>query len=829
MTLSLRHISRKGLKPWLRTWLAAGLWLTGAMTCQAANVIIKGKAVDIDHNPVEFVTVRVAGSAIGTNTDGEGRYQLTAPYPSSDTLTVVFSCIGYHELTRKLANPSTEAPILLNVTMRQKEATLKEVEVTDFKRQTTAMTTVSRDAMRRSPDATGGSVEGVIMTMGGVSSGNELSTAYSVRGGNYDENSVRINGIDLYRPQLITSGQQEGLSIINPEMTDRVEFSTGGFPAEYDDKMSSVLDITYRRPDGFDATVTAGLMGASGTLGYGNKKFAMLHGIRYKQNSALLGTLDTHGEYDPRFLDYQAALSWQPSQRLTIGLMGNVASNRYRFTPTDRTTSFGTVSDAKRLKVYFDGRENDRFDTWAGALTVNYRQSRANDFTLLASGFLTDELVAYDISGEYWLDQAGTEGGGESGSIGGENGVGRYHEHARNRLKISVLQLGLRGNTGLEHHNLTYGADIRRHKAYERSREWELHDSAGFSLPSNGSNLSTIYALTARQDVEFTKVTAFAQDAWKVNTASGFLSINAGLRMSYNSFNKEFLLSPRVMAAFVPERNSRWAFRASAGLYYQSPFYRELRMMTPMPDDSENNLFVELNRDIKSPRSLQLIVGTDYTFHSFGRPFKFSTEVYYKHLSNLIPYEIENLKVVYTGRNTGRGHAMGIDMKIFGQFVPGVDSWLTLSLMNTGEKNAETGGRSVPLPSDRRYGLSLYFSDYFPKITRLKFNLRALFNDGLPVTAPHTTRQEGYFRMPAYKRVDVGLSYALVQAPAPTMPRTGIHRWLKQAWISVDAFNLLDIANVAGYYWVTDVNNIRYAVPNYLTRRQFNVTLTLDF
>lgn len=779
-----------------------------------AQVKIHGKITDASGEPVEFATVRIAGTAIGTTSGLEGDYSLSCP--PADTITVHFSCIGYREETRRLIDASGD--VTLNMRLQLTTEMLQQVEVTELKKQTGSITAIDASELRKNPDASGGSVESLITTMAGVTGSNEMSSQYSVRGGSYDENSVYINGIEVYRPLLVTSGQQEGLSVINPDLVGAIGFSTGGFPAEYGDKMSSVLDITYRQPESFEGSLSASLMGASLSIGQGSKKFSQLHGLRYKRNSSLLSSMDTQGEYDPTFFDYQTNLNWQLSPKFKLSVLGNIALNHYKFTPQNRTTTFGTTTDAKQFTVYFDGHEKDRFETYFGALSLDYRMSRSTNLQLLASAYLTDELVAYDISGEYWLDQAGNS------DVGGELGVGRYHEHARNRLKASVLSLALKGETAINpRHTLAYGLNVQSENIMDRSREWELRDSAGFSLPSDGVNLRMVYNLASYHDLSSTRFSAYARDAWKINTAAGFLTLNAGLRVSYWSFNKEFLVSPRVTVGFIPEKSPSWAFRFATGLYYQSPFYKEYRV--PVSDDKGNQTII-LNDEIKSQRSFHIIAGTDYTFRALSRPFKLSGEIYYKALSDLVPYEIDNLKIVYSGINESSGYATGLDLKLFGQFVPGSDSWVSFSLMKTSET---IRGVKVPRPTDRGYSLGLFFTDYFPKFPKLKFALRGIFMEGLPSTAPRSSRDIAFFRMPPYKRVDIGLSYALLSPLKEGESRSGFSRHFKSVWLGVDVFNLLDIANVASYYWVTDVNDIQYAVPNYLTRRQLNVRLTVDF
>lgn len=777
------------------------------------NVKIHGKVTDQAGDPVEFVTVRIGGTAIGTNTGLQGEYSLTTA--KSDTITVHFSCIGFKEEKRVLLDASGD--VTVNMRMVPSSVDLGEVEVTEIRRQTGSMVSLDRDELKLSPDVSGGSVEALITTLAGVNSSNEMSSQYSVRGGSYDENSVYINGIEVYRPLLISSGQQEGLSIINPDLVGAIGFSTGGFTAQYGDKMSSVLDITYRDPEAFEGSVSASFMGGSVAIGQSSGKFSQLHGLRYKRNSSLLSSLETKGEYDPSFFDYQTSLTFKPNAKWRFNFLGNIAINDYRFTPVNRQTNFGTSNDAKQFTVYFDGHEKDKFETWFGALSATYRPSRATDFTLMASGYLSNELVAYDISGEYWLDQAGTD------EVGGELGVGRYHEHARNRLKASVLSLAFHGNTGIKGHTLSYGLTFNSERIMERTREWERRDSAGYSLPTDPNLVKVVYNLSSHHDITSSRLAFYAMDTYRINSPLGYFNLNGGIRMSYWSFNREFLISPRINIGFVPDAHPLWTFRFATGLYYQSPFFKEYRMAV---EDADGNQTIRLNRDIKSQRSYQVILGSDYTFRAMNRPFKVSGEIYFKALGNLIPYEIDNLKIVYSGRNESSGYAMGLDMKFFGQFVPGTDSWISFSLMKTQET---LNGVKVPRPTDQRYSVALYFTDYFPKFPKLKFSLRGIFSDGLPTTAPRSSRDVNYFRTPAYKRLDIGLSYGLLTPSKDGQPREGFWRHFKSIWLGLDCFNLLDISNVSSYYWVTDVNEIQYAVPNYLTGRQLNLRLTVDF
>ncbi|MCM1366081.1 MAG: TonB-dependent receptor [Prevotella sp.] len=770
---------------------------------------------DQENKPIEFATVRIEGTAIGTNTDLKGDYSLTVA--QRDTLEVVVSCIGYKNVKRRFIDPKGE--ITLNVKLYEDEKVLSEVEVIGTRRKVTGMQDISTESLKLSPDVSGGSVESLLATQAGVNSSNEMSSQYSVRGGSFDENSVMINGTEIYRPQLLRSGQQEGLSIVNPDMVGNLRFSTGGFPARYDDKMSSVLDITYREPEAIEGGVSLSLMGGSISFGQNSGKFSQLHGVRLKKNNSLLSGLEERGEYDPLFFDYQTNLTLKPTNKLSFNFLGNISLNHFNFKPSDRETSFGTSENVKQFKVYFDGEERDKFQTYLGALSMSYRFNNAHTINLGVSGFVTDEFVSYDISGEYWLNQAGT--GGDN-AIGGELGVGKYMEHSRNRLKASVIEGFIKGNSRAGINNFAYGVTLRHEVFRDRTKEWEWRDSAGFSLPTSPDAVHLIYNLSSSQDITTNRLAAYLEDSFFWDTDAMSVALNVGVRGSYWNFNKEFLFSPRANLSLIPSSNKNWNFRFATGLYYQSPFYKEYRQAV---QDDRGNGVVVLNRDIKSPRALQFILGADYTFRAFNRPFKLTGEAYYKNLTDLISYEYDNLKVSYSGVNDGKGYAMGLDFKLFGQFVEGSDSWISFSLMKTQQT---LNGAKVPLPSDQRYSIGIFFTDYFPKFPKLKFSLRGILSDGLTMVAPRVSRDVAWFRAPAYKRVDIGLSYQFIGTPGEE-PHTGFWGNFKSIVLGIDCFNLLDISNVSGYYWVTDVNGIQYAVPNYLTRRQLNVRLAFEF
>lgn len=793
---------------------AVTLWLTGLLLLSSLPLSaqercrIFGSVKDEKGDPVELANVRVQGTAQGTVTNLKGEYSFYCA--STDTVTVVFSMIGYETRKRTLLSPVDS--VRIDVMIPALGAFLGEAVVTGSQIQTGTVQKIKPVDSRLAPSTTGNGVEEIIATQAGVSTHNELSSQYNVRGGSFDENCVYLNGVEIYRPLLVRSGQQEGLSVINSDMVESIGFSSGGFEARYGDRMSSVLDITYKRPEAFEARVNGSLLGAGAYVGWGNKRVSLMTSVRYKTTRYLLGSMDTDGEYKPNFLDYQAYFSWRPNQRWTLDVIGNISDNHYTFEPEDRETKFGTMNDAKSFKVYFDGQEKDYFRTMFGSVSLTRHFNPDTYLALQLSSFTTREHETYDIQGEYWLNEATAQQ---------ELGVGTYMEHARNRLRASVLDAGLKFRTKFTGHTLQAGFNWRRELVKENSREWEMRDSMGYSLPHDPERLMLIYSLRSHNEIKTNRIEFYAQDAWRFKTGVGLFNLTYGLRLSHWDWNKETLVSPRVSLGLLPSFSDDWTFRFATGFYYQAPFYKELRDTTIVDGIST----VRLNRNIKSQRSIHFVLGGDYTFRLMDRPFKFTTEVYYKALSNLIPYTVDNVRVVYYGRNISSGYAAGIDFKLFGEFVPGTDSWLTFSLMSTKEK---IGGVWVPRPTDQRYNVSLYFTDYFPGTDRWKLTLKAAFADGLPFGPPHTDKTQHTFRAPAYKRVDVGMSYRLINNEDKHIYR-GFGKNIKNAWIGLDAFNLLGIKNVNSYYWVTDITSTQYAVPNYLTGRQINLRLSIDF
>ncbi|MBQ5407240.1 MAG: TonB-dependent receptor [Prevotella sp.] len=777
-----------------------------SMMAKAQSFTLSGKVSDEDGNGIELATVSCLEQGAVTVANLKGEYTLNLK--SADSVVVKFSMVGFQTRTRVLRRPKGKQRLL--VTLHPMES-LDEVVVTEKRRQTTGTDQLDTKNLRQTPSTTGNAVEELVQQQAGVSTHNELSSQYNVRGGSFDENSVYINGTEVYRPLLIRSGQQEGLSVINSDMVEKIGFSSGGFEAKYGDKMSSALDIQYRKPTRLEGNLQASLLGGSIFLGYGNKKFSMSHGLRYKTNRYLLGSLETKGEYRPNFLDYQTYITWSPNKRWDVDFIGNISENHYNFKPSDRETSFGTMQDVKSFKVYFDGQEKDIFRTLFGTASITYHPTEKTNVKLQVAAFHTKEQETYDIQGQYWLDDTQTQ----------ENlGVGTYMEHARNYLTANVQSVKLTVNHKAKRHDIAGGFTMKWEEIEENAREYEMRDSSGYSIPHTGKRLDMIYSLASKNKISSTRLEAYLQDTYRFQTGSGekpnLWTLNMGVRLANWSYNKETIISPRVSLALIPSFNEDMTFRLSTGLYYQAPFYKELRDTTTI----NGRTIVTLNQNIKSQQSIHIVGAFDYRFRLANRPFRFTAEAYYKILRNLVPYNVQNMKVVYYGENLAKGHAAGLDLKLYGEFVPGTDSWLTFSVMSTRQT---INGMSVPLPTDQRWGVNLHFTDYFPGTQRWKMTLRLAFADGLPFGAPHRGLEKQQFRAPAYKRADIGMSFLAYHNENRTT--FGVRR----IWVSAEGLNIFGISNVNSYYWVTDVTNQQYAVPNYLTGRQINGKVIVEF
>lgn len=791
----------------LKLFILQIICLCAFVSAQAQTFTLSGRVIDENNDPVEFASVSCPKQGKMTMTSLKGDYSLQLQ--SADSVEIRFSMIGYKTKVRTLRRPRGKQT--MQVVLHSSDNALSEVTITGKRIETGQTQELSKEHLKSMPSTTGNAVEEMIQSQAGVSTHSELSSQYNVRGGSFDENSVYINNVEIFRPFLVRSGQQEGISVINPDMVEKIGFSTGGYEARYGDKMSSALNIEYRRPKRFEASATASMLGASAFVGMSNKKFSWSNGLRYKTTKYLLGSMDTKGEYQPTFIDYQTYLTYSPNKRWDIKFLGNISDNHYNFTPEDRETNFGTMENVKAFKVYFDGQEKDVFRTFFGSLGITRKFNENTSLSLIASAFNTREQEKYDIQGQYWLTQTETS----------ENlGVGTYFQHTRNYLKAHVESAKLLFKTKQKKHDIEAAFTYKWEHINENSVEYEMRDSSKYSIPHTGKDLYMIYSMRAKNTLTANRVEAYAQDTYRFTGSEGktLYTLNYGLRLAYWSFTKETILSPRLSLGIIPAFNENITMRFATGLYYQAPFFKEIRDTTT----TNGITYASLNRKAKSQRSIHFIAGFDYRFKMNDRPFKFTAEAYYKALGNLVPYSVNNVKVVYYGDNMCSGHAAGLDLKLFGEFVPGTDSWVSLSLMNTSMK---LNGKPIPLPTDQRYAVNLFFTDYFPGTTRWKMSLKLALADGLPFSAPHRELESNVFRAPAYKRADVGLNYRIIDNSDRHKKRNPI----RNLWVGAECLNLFGINNVNSYYWITDVTGQQYAVPNYLTGRQINVKLSVDF
>lgn len=791
----------------LKLFILQILCLCAYASASAQSFTLTGKVIDENNDPVEFASVSCAKQGKMTMTALNGTYSLQLQ--SADSVEIRFSMIGYKTKVRVLRRPRGKQT--MQVVLHSSDNALSEVTITGKRIETGQTQELSKEHIKNMPSTTGNAVEEMIQSQAGVSTHSELSSQYNVRGGSFDENSVYINNVEIFRPFLVRSGQQEGISVINPDMVEKIGFSTGGYEARYGDKMSSALNIEYRRPKRFEASATASMLGASAFVGMSNKKFSWSNGLRYKTTKYLLGSMDTKGEYQPTFIDYQTYLTYSPNKRWDIKFLGNISDNHYNFTPEDRETNFGTMENVKAFKVYFDGHEKDVFRTFFGSLGITRKFGENTSLSLIASAFNTREQEKYDIQGQYWLTQTETS----------ENlGVGTYFQHTRNYLKAHVESAKLLFKTKQKKHDIEAAFTYKWEHINENSVEYEMRDSSKYSIPHTGKDLYMIYSMRAKNTLTANRIEAYAQDTYRFTGSAGktLYTLNYGVRLAYWSFTKETILSPRLSLGIIPAFNDNITMRFATGLYYQAPFFKEIRDTTTV----NGITYASLNRKAKSQRSIHFIAGFDYRFKMNNRPFKFTAEAYYKALGNLVPYSVNNVKVVYYGDNMCSGHAAGLDLKLFGEFVPGTDSWVSLSLMNTSMK---LNGKSIPLPTDQHYAVNMFFTDYFPGTTRWKMSLKLALADGLPFSAPHRELESNVFRAPAYKRADIGLNYRIID----NNDRHNKRNPIRNLWVGAECLNLLGINNVNSYYWITDVTGQQYAVPNYLTGRQINVKVSVDF
>ncbi len=793
---------------------------------------VVGIISDTLNRPIELANITIQGTSMGSSSDENGRYRLKVV--SNQNIIVTVSCLGFvsKNIAVKVEDGERKE---VNVKLVTLSNSIEEVSVISSRRKFGNIEKINIKDIQFIPDASG-SFESLLKSLPGVSSSNELSSQYSVRGGNFDENLIYVNGVEVYRPFLIRSGQQEGLSFVNSDMVSDVEFSSGGFNAEYGDKMSSVLNIKYRKPQVYAANLSVSLLGTNATVeGISkNKKFTHITGFRYKTSKYLLNTLDVKGDYSPAFIDLQSYLSYEVTSKINLSFLGSYSSNKYQFAPTIRETRFGTFDNALQLKVYYQGQEVNVFETALGAVSAEIKPNNDILIKFTGSSFVTYERETYDLLGQYLLNELDNSLGSSTYGDSLINvGIGGSLTHARNFLNAKVFAIDNSNIWKSGINKLKWGVKYQREIIDDQISEWELIDSSGFSLPYSNNNLKLSYALKASNYLQSNRISFFFQD--EINFLGNHFNYitSAGARITYWDYNKEYLFSPRVSITMEPKWRNDLSFHLSGGVYYQPPFYKELRFVNG-----------NLNPNIKSQKSIHLVLGYEYRFKTWQRPFRFTTELYYKYLSNLIPYKIENVSIRYSGLNMAKGYATGFDLKVNGELLPGAESWASLSIMRTREDISndsyiDNNGKTIypgsyPRPTDQLINFGIFFQDYLPSNPSFRVHISGHYGSGLPVSMPKTDRYDLVSRMPSYKRIDIGFTKVFKDDAGKGGTKLNGVKWLKSLWLSAEVFNLLNINNTISYLWVQTVNNQEnksgmYAVPNYLTSRRINVKLTAKF
>lgn len=794
--------------------------------------IITGVVKDEQDKPVESASVAVKGTGIGARTNAQGNYELEVPSGRNITIIVSYITAHVYEKTMMLAPGQKRT---LDVTLRSKYTELKEFvkRGSENKRGEAGAVYLDPAQSNYMPSTVGG-IEGMIKIITG--SNNELTSQYTVRGGNYDENLVYVNDFEIYRPFLVRSGQQEGLSFINPDLVSGVNFSLGGFQARYGDKMSSVLDVTYKRPRQFAGTVMLSLLGASLSLegASKNQKLTYLVGLRQKSNQYLLQSQPTKGVYNPSFTDFQALVNYRFNDKWEMEVIGNYARNRFNFIPEEQTSSFGVINQAYQLRVFYNGGEIDQFDSRFGGISATYKPNDRLRLKFLASGFQTNERETYDISGEYLLGELETDLGKENfGQIKTYLGTGLIQTYARNYLKVNVGNLAHRGSYAAGLHFLQWGVDANIVNISDKLHEWERRDSAGFTQPYQPYQLEMMKFYHSASDFNYNRYSGFLQDNFRFNDSLD-LTVSAGVRFNYSDLNNELVISPRVQVAYKPKWKRDFVFKVAGGLYAQPPFYREMR-------DLNGNI----NKDLKAQKSLHLTAGTDYNFKWGTSPFKITTEFYYKNLWDLVPYEYDNVRIRYFGKNDAKGYAYGGELRLYGDLVKDAPSWVSVGVMKTmeditddkivyknttGQDSATVYPGFVPRPTDQRVNFGMYFQDYLPRNKNFRMHLNLIYATGLPFGPPDQNRYGDTLRLPDYKRVDIGFSALLLDGLRKERPAHSLFRNLESIWASLEVFNLLGIQNTISYSWIQDQTSGKtFAVPNRLTSRLLNVKLIVKF
>ena len=792
---------------------------------QDVDTTLKGRVADADNQPLEMVNVLVKGTSIGVVTNKRGEFEISGLHEKS--VIIQFSSVGYGLVER--VTDLKNNPFIFQV-LKPDLRKIEEVVVEGHAEKGNTISILPK-LTERLPTLSGG-VETLIKTLPGVSTNNELSSQYSVRGGNFDENLVYVNGIEIIRPFLVKSGEHEGLSFINSDMVSSINFSAGGFDASYGDKMSSVLDITYRKPKVTSASAEIGALGASAHFeGSALKgRFTHITGIRYKNTAYLLGTLDKKGEYNPSFTDIQSYMTFEVNPKLSLGFLGNYSVSSYQFVPESQVTRFGTMTTPMEFVVYFEGQERDKFENHLASFNADYHPNKQLTMRFQGGNFHSLEKESYDILGQYYLSDinAPKQNYPDSTLV---TGVGSYLDHARNVLEANVSSFEHTGSFSLKHQTLRWGLKYQHELISDHVNEWEMRDSVGYSLPTETGKLELFHTVTGNNRLQSNRISGFLMDGWNSAFKNGDLSVTGGLRFQYWDFNQQTIISPRISGSWKTGSNKNRTFRASWGVYSQMPFYKELR-----------NREAQIVAGLKAQKATHYLIGYDENFKADDRPFRFTAEIWYKNLRDLIPYKVDNLNISYLPGELANGYAAGIDFKLNGEFVPGMQSWASLSFMKTEEdivadyfykdpsniNSEKIYPGYLPRPTDQRVNFSLFFQDFFPGYPSVKMSLTLFYGSRLPFGPPQWERYMDVFRMPPYRRADVGFSKILIDEKKPGLKRKG-HFGIKDAWIGLELFNMFDINNTVSYYWITDIDNAMHAVPNYLTGRRINLKLSVKF
>ena len=790
----------------------------------AQQAVVRGIITNNNQAPIQNATI-ISGRN-GTTSNTNGFYSLQVQ--SNIDIQVIFQHIGYQNSIVKLKlNPGEIYE--LNPVINESEEQIAEVIVqANQQRVIKGMTALTPETIRNISGANAG-VENLLMSLPGVNSNNELSTQYAVRGGNYDENLVYVNEIEVYRPQLIRSGQQEGLSFLNPDMIQQVQFSAGGFEASYGDKLSSVLDITYKSFSKNQTLLSLSRLGGNLSWSLGKEKWSMITGLRYRDNGLLVDQKETETNFNPSFADLQTFITYAHSDQLFFNILGAFSVNTYRYEPLVRQTNFGTIEQPKALVVYYDGNEKDKYTAFTGALKTTWIPNNNNSYRLILSNYQTVENEHFDILAQYRLGDPNTSiGGDDLGEVTFTEGVGSQLTHGRNNYAAQIVDGKLRGKHIKGNHQLDWGIGYKREHIDDRLVEWEVVDSAGFSIrPPSGSisndqpynsftgPLVPFAYVQATNQTQIQRMTSFFQWSHRGLVGNTLYWLTAGIRGQRWQLDNEkpkYIASPRMQFSFRPKNKDYVLYRFATGLYAQPPFYRELR--------SRNG---QINPEVDAQKSIHLSLGNEYRFSMWDRPFLFQSELYYKHLDQLNAYTVENVRIRYDANNDTKGFVYGLDLRLHGEFVPGTESWISLGLMSTEENRNNRG--YIPRPTDQRFKFAMLFQDYVPSMPFLKMNLNLVYNSGLPGGAPNYADPYDYGgRLRDYKRADLGIFYVVNDENKSRLP------FVKDLMIGFEIFNVFDVQNAITMTWVRDVTSkSQFGIPNYMTPRVFNLKLSAGF